>query len=1319
MNSQKRKIVGFVLVLALLAQSVVPAFASGDFSDKITLGSGKTAEVSYNPALPEDYGDVNGDGTVYYVALGDSVAAGMGTKGCEAVVQPLVERAADFKNMFGGIGMFPLENYKNCAKDSYPYLVAQNLFYALKERGFFSKDTEFDYDVIDKNGNGFGFSNMGLAAYEVNDVVDAIINPAQTAYLFSTIVGDLITGPQLQSYYALDDAVKKTEIADGSRFYNGIYELYNAYAAAGFDAAALNITTASALGQFVEDPDNCIDMGMRASEFKILESKTAALSAAAFDEKIKFAINLFVEPAYGMGNFAEFLVHDMLMAELTKADVVSFNLGSNDLLTQMLAGIVDPNSKIGQQKLKRLKNNNLLEPILEVLIGSLIDGSGSQDDLLGGLTDMLANASLTDILDVLTLLDSDNTRKELEVYAVNAVNGYRRFVEIMRKGTQAGITTIAPVNPKAKIVFVGTINPFGTNLLLPSYDDDQWLTDGAIYCDIPSIISRLYEALEEKVQDQDLLKYITDEIDFSVFENDPRAAAGFEALVKWYTMSVQIGGIVEGWTAAEKQALIGLRDMLDWAEEQQVPLTEITEELIASTKDLVQGDEFKEFIGKVAAEALALKATEIIFGEDAAAAKVEAFKQMVVSDGAVLADSMVEILCQTAQEVLSSADGIRLEVALVNIVEAARLSTDARASYEALILRAETVIADIQSPGSLRPKRDTMTKRLEDDFKSDYNALNNIVTDAVTKEGTNGTEIVQVPEMLLGLGAEFVKTLDKMADEYKSFVLTFNKTRRITFGPGYDGEMLYEELPAYITLDDWIDWAKETYTSLSMGEIMTLITSIMQFRGRISNLNRMGELAAAFDEILESAGKQLIENVTTLKNHFEEKFGDLLGISTTHWAVLMDEITEDPAMFAKVVINLLLNEEVQAEAVQQLLGELTFPLMYEILGLTSSKPVQEMNDRLEDLAGELKVEYVDIYYSLLNEVNLDPHPLTYNHYRISETISEKVAVVPNVKGAKVEIAGGDYAYIGTTDGQIKVVAADATITKNGKTVDSPSFSYEDGDQIVITFHQEQPVYSSAAPKKYTVTLDPNGGNLAEKQFVGSKGAKISAVPTKVGYDFLGWFTAKEGGTKVEKITKTTTLYAHWERSKVSAAEKYIDVNEKDWFCESVEYLTSISAMDGITEDEFKPYDIGTRAQLVEILYNIQGCPSVSGSVPYPDVKEGDEWYDAVLWATQNNVVLGYDNGNFGPEDPITREQLALVLMRYAGSLGVNTSPRADLTDFKDYKSVSKYAADAMRWAVAIKLVRGNKLGELMPGSDASRAEIATILERYAKTILGK
>ena len=160
-------------------------------------------------------------------------------------------------------------------------------------------------------------------------------------------------------------------------------------------------------------------------------------------------------------------------------------------------------------------------------------------------------------------------------------------------------------------------------------------------------------------------------------------------------------------------------------------------------------------------------------------------------------------------------------------------------------------------------------------------------------------------------------------------------------------------------------------------------------------------------------------------------------------------------------------------------------------------------------------------------------------------------------------------------------------------------------------------------------------------------------------------------------------------------------------------------MDGIDEDEFGPLNIGTRAQVVEILYNIQGCPSVSGSVSYPDVKKGDEWYDAVLWGTQNKVVLGYGTGEFGPEDPITREQLALVLMRYTGDLGLNNSARANINGFKDYKKVADYATDAMRWAVATKLIQGNDLNQLNPGSDASRAEIAAILERYAKTILGK
>ena len=150
-------------------------------------------------------------------------------------------------------------------------------------------------------------------------------------------------------------------------------------------------------------------------------------------------------------------------------------------------------------------------------------------------------------------------------------------------------------------------------------------------------------------------------------------------------------------------------------------------------------------------------------------------------------------------------------------------------------------------------------------------------------------------------------------------------------------------------------------------------------------------------------------------------------------------------------------------------------------------------------------------------------------------------------------------------------------------------------------------------------------------------------------------------------------------------------------------------MSGTGTNTFAPGNNLTRAMLAQILYNNEGKPSASGNA-FTDVQSGAWYTDAITWATQKGIVSGYGNGQFGPDDHITREQLAVMLWRYAGQPTSNAS----LNGFTDIDKASSYALTALQWAVEKGIISGKGNGTLDPTGNATRAEVAQMLMNYFK-----
>lgn len=184
---------------------------------------------------------------------------------------------------------------------------------------------------------------------------------------------------------------------------------------------------------------------------------------------------------------------------------------------------------------------------------------------------------------------------------------------------------------------------------------------------------------------------------------------------------------------------------------------------------------------------------------------------------------------------------------------------------------------------------------------------------------------------------------------------------------------------------------------------------------------------------------------------------------------------------------------------------------------------------------------------------------------------------------------------------------------------------------------------------------------------------------------------------------------------------FSDLDASAWYYESVDYALENGLMGGYGNGKFAPDATLSRAMLAQVLCNIQGRPAVTGASPFTDVA-GDAWYaDAVVWASANGLVDGYGDGRFGPDTPITREQMAVMLWRYARYRGCDVSVGEDtnILSYRDIDKLSDYAFAAVQWAVGAGILTGYEDGTLKPNGLATRAEVAAMLMRYCENVMRK
>ena len=181
-------------------------------------------------------------------------------------------------------------------------------------------------------------------------------------------------------------------------------------------------------------------------------------------------------------------------------------------------------------------------------------------------------------------------------------------------------------------------------------------------------------------------------------------------------------------------------------------------------------------------------------------------------------------------------------------------------------------------------------------------------------------------------------------------------------------------------------------------------------------------------------------------------------------------------------------------------------------------------------------------------------------------------------------------------------------------------------------------------------------------------------------------------------------------------QRFNDVPQNIWFASGVQFAAEQGLFTGVSANEFAPYDPMTRAMLVTVLHRLDGADA-SGTNSFTDVLNSKWYTNAIAWASANGIVEGLSGNRFAPNAPITREQLAAILFRYAKACGYDVSARAELTAYADAAQVSTWAGDAMRWAVAAGLISGRSGAQLAPKGEATRAEVAVILMNFVQKVV--
>ena len=294
--------------------------------------------------------------------------------------------------------------------------------------------------------------------------------------------------------------------------------------------------------------------------------------------------------------------------------------------------------------------------------------------------------------------------------------------------------------------------------------------------------------------------------------------------------------------------------------------------------------------------------------------------------------------------------------------------------------------------------------------------------------------------------------------------------------------------------------------------------------------------------------------------------------------------------------------------------------------------------------------------------------------------------------------------------------------------------YPAGTKVISSYDQSfKATWKDKEAAEITITFDPNGGTGTMQPMKVKSGEAFflpeCAFTPPEGKEFAGWLASNgnvfPAGTK-SFYNRDATFKATWKSTRCDGGAQcpgrnFSDMPDPSWWSHAgLDYCVERGILSGVGGGRISPSGLTTRAQFVQMLYSLHGKPKVSGALPFTDLPE--LWYrDAILWAYQTGVTSGTSDTTFGPYDPVTRAQVATFLMKYAKTV-CNVKPTwtpADLSKYPDVNNVPSWAMGAMQDAVALGLINGNKIKDVVyldPNGNATREQVATILMQFCKNV---
>ena len=321
---------------------------------------------------------------------------------------------------------------------------------------------------------------------------------------------------------------------------------------------------------------------------------------------------------------------------------------------------------------------------------------------------------------------------------------------------------------------------------------------------------------------------------------------------------------------------------------------------------------------------------------------------------------------------------------------------------------------------------------------------------------------------------------------------------------------------------------------------------------------------------------------------------------------------------------------------------------------------------------------------------------------ITEQVASALSAVQNNARQMLDSIGEDYLNLlaPSSDGNMEWLISGDLFAYHGVSGDTVTLNSGSG----VIWQKGSATFDGVLIDVTTGKEVTDGSLTVNHRYIADGMVFITVTGESAAWSVEGeWLTSAESQESQEPVEPPTP---------VEPVKTFADVPETAWYHDAVYYVVERGLFQGTSDTAFSPGTTMTRGMLTTVLYRMSGSPEVSYSPIFTDVPQ-DKWFtEGTVWAGQNDVVKGMGDGTFKPNGELTRAQIAQMLYNYANWLGIDTSVRGDVSGFADASSISSWAKEAMSWAVGIGLFQGDTQNRLTPSAAATRAQVATLLQRF-------